>query len=209
MLRSRLEYLADETGLLNGQEMAIKFVEALPEKLRVRVEPIVYAMGANGVYTLNQAFEVADRLDLATAYADGRRGKTKEDNDSYGRRPWGGASHGPRGDLHVTGGRKQERASWQGAKTRLVAEHLDEIEQSRQEACCRSAAEDTHRRAEEAREIERRNEQRRELERVEKERQEEQRRKKKRQEEQQQREENNGRHGEDQKQMRRREALEA
>ena len=86
MLHSRLEYLADETGLLNSQEMAIKFVEALPEKLRVRVEPIVYSMGANGVYTLDQAFKVADRQDLATAYADGRRGKTKEDTstDSYG-----------------------------------------------------------------------------------------------------------------------------
>eukprot|EP00243_Klebsormidium_subtile_P003709 TRINITY_DN172_c0_g1_i1.p4 TRINITY_DN172_c0_g1~~TRINITY_DN172_c0_g1_i1.p4 ORF type:complete len:123 (-),score=3.91 TRINITY_DN172_c0_g1_i1:5653-5994(-) len=63
--------------------MAITFVEALPEKLRVRVEPIVYSMGANGVYTLDQAFEVADCQDLATAYADGRKGKTNEENDIY------------------------------------------------------------------------------------------------------------------------------
>ena len=83
MLRSRLEYLAEETGLLNNQEQAMKFVEALPQKLHEQVTPILYSKGQNGVYTLDQAFEVADRLDLATAYASGRKGQLSKDEDEY------------------------------------------------------------------------------------------------------------------------------
>ena len=81
MLRSRLEYLADETGLLNSREQAMKFVEALPEWLREKMKPTLYSQGENGVYTLDQAFEVADRLDLATAYENGREGNFKEEDE--------------------------------------------------------------------------------------------------------------------------------
>jgi hypothetical protein len=73
MLKARLEQLSEETGLLNGQERAVAFVGALPNALRLQVEPLVWSQSEGGVYTLEQAFQVAERMDLARAFAVGRR----------------------------------------------------------------------------------------------------------------------------------------
>jgi hypothetical protein len=72
MLEARLEQLSEETGLLNEQERAIAFVGALPDDLRLQVEPLVWSQSVGGVYSLAQAFQVAERMDLARAFAIGR-----------------------------------------------------------------------------------------------------------------------------------------
>jgi hypothetical protein len=41
MLKARLKQLSEETGLLNEQERAVAFVGALPDALRLQVEPLV------------------------------------------------------------------------------------------------------------------------------------------------------------------------
>jgi hypothetical protein len=74
MLKSRVERLAEDTGLLNGREQAMAFVKALPVELRQRVEPILWANSSAGVYTLEAAFQVAERIELAQAYATGMQG---------------------------------------------------------------------------------------------------------------------------------------
>jgi hypothetical protein len=73
MLKARLEQLSEETGLLNKQERAIAFVGALPDALRSQVEPLVWSQSEGGVYSLEKAFQVAERMDLAKAFAMGRR----------------------------------------------------------------------------------------------------------------------------------------
>jgi hypothetical protein len=52
MLKSRAERLAEETGLVNGQEQAMAFVKALPAELRQWVEPVLWAQSPSGVYSL-------------------------------------------------------------------------------------------------------------------------------------------------------------
>jgi hypothetical protein len=74
MLKSRVERLAEDTGLLNGRKQAMAFVKALPVKLRERVEPILWANSPAGVHTLEAAFQVAERIELAQAYATGMQG---------------------------------------------------------------------------------------------------------------------------------------
>jgi hypothetical protein len=49
MLKSRVERLAAETGLLNGREQAMAFVKALPTELRQRVEPVLWANSPSGL----------------------------------------------------------------------------------------------------------------------------------------------------------------
>jgi hypothetical protein len=73
MLRARLEQLSEETGLLNEQERAVAFVGALPDALRLQVEPLVWSQSEGGVYSLEKAFQVAERMDLGKAFAMGRR----------------------------------------------------------------------------------------------------------------------------------------
>ncbi|GAQ90914.1 hypothetical protein KFL_007020010 [Klebsormidium nitens] len=74
MLRSRLERLAEETGLLNAREQAMTFVNALPPALRERIEPILWAKSPSGIYSLDDAAQAAERVELAQAYAAGMRG---------------------------------------------------------------------------------------------------------------------------------------
>jgi hypothetical protein len=73
MLKARLEQLSEETGLLNEQERAVAFVGALPNAFRLQVEPLVWSQSEGGVYSLEKAFQVAERMDLAKAFAVGRR----------------------------------------------------------------------------------------------------------------------------------------
>jgi hypothetical protein len=73
MLKARLEQLSEETGLLNEQERAIAFVGPLPDALRLQVEPLVWSQSEGGMYSLEKAFHVAERMDLAKAFAMGRR----------------------------------------------------------------------------------------------------------------------------------------
>jgi hypothetical protein len=84
MLKSRVERLAEETGLLNGREQAMAFVKALPTELRQRVEPVLWAQspGPSGVYSLDAAFQVAERMELAQAYATGMQGWTESGGSS-------------------------------------------------------------------------------------------------------------------------------
>jgi hypothetical protein len=70
MLRSPLEKLCEETGLLTEREKAVKFVKALEPELRAQVRPVLYASSEGGHYTLDQAFSIAEKIDLASAYAD-------------------------------------------------------------------------------------------------------------------------------------------
>jgi hypothetical protein len=74
MLKSRVERLAEDTGLLNGREQAMAFVKPLPVELRQRVEPILWANSPAGVYTLDAAFQVAEQIELAQAYATEMQG---------------------------------------------------------------------------------------------------------------------------------------
>jgi hypothetical protein len=86
MLKSRVERLAEETGMLNGREQAMAFEKALPAELRQRVEPVLWAQSPSGVYSLDAAFQVAEpRIELAQAYAAGMQGWT-ELGGSSGRR---------------------------------------------------------------------------------------------------------------------------
>jgi hypothetical protein len=71
MLRSRLERLCEETGLLTEQEKAVKFVKALEPELRAQVQPVLYASSQGEHYSLEQTFSIAEKIDLASAYADG------------------------------------------------------------------------------------------------------------------------------------------
>jgi hypothetical protein len=73
MLKARLEQLSEKTGLLNEQERAVAFVGALPDALRLQIEPLVWLQSEGGVYSLKKAFQVAKRMDLAKAFAVGRR----------------------------------------------------------------------------------------------------------------------------------------
>jgi hypothetical protein len=70
MLKARLERLAEKTGLDNAHENAVCFVKALPAELRKQVKLVLYVKSDAGHYTLEQAFEVAEKIDLATAYAE-------------------------------------------------------------------------------------------------------------------------------------------
>ena len=82
MLKGRLKRLSRETGLLNAQEQARSFVKALPRWLREQVEPVLFAQSPGGVYTLEKAFEIAERIDLARAFQDGvPGGESDEDED--------------------------------------------------------------------------------------------------------------------------------
>jgi hypothetical protein len=74
MLKGRLERLANETGLLNEREKALAFVRALPGELQKQVTPVLYAKSKGGQHTLKEAFEIAEKIDLATAYAEGLQG---------------------------------------------------------------------------------------------------------------------------------------
>jgi hypothetical protein len=56
MLKARLEQLSEETGLLNKQERAVAFVEALPDALRLQVEPLMWSQSEGGVYSLEKTF---------------------------------------------------------------------------------------------------------------------------------------------------------
>ena len=56
--------------------MARKFVQALPEKLRVQLEPVLWVKSPGGEYTLDMAFEGAERLDLAQALSARDRDQT-------------------------------------------------------------------------------------------------------------------------------------
>ena len=76
MLRSRLERLNERTGILTEKEVARRFVQALPEKLRVQLEPVLWVKSPGGEYTLDMAFEGAERLDLAQALSARDRDQT-------------------------------------------------------------------------------------------------------------------------------------
>jgi hypothetical protein len=71
MLKARVKRLSRETGLLNELEQARKFVSALEAPLRAQVEPVLWGQSPGGIYTLDQAFEVAERIDLARALSEG------------------------------------------------------------------------------------------------------------------------------------------
>jgi hypothetical protein len=43
MLKARLKQLSEETGLLNEEESAVAFVGALPDALRLQVQPLVWS----------------------------------------------------------------------------------------------------------------------------------------------------------------------
>jgi hypothetical protein len=73
MLKARPEQLSEETGVLNEQERAVAFVGALLDALRLQVKPLVWSQSEGGVYSLEKAFQVAERMDLAKAFAVGRR----------------------------------------------------------------------------------------------------------------------------------------
>jgi hypothetical protein len=85
MLRRRLERLCEETGLLTEREKAVKYAKALEPELRAQVRPVLYASSEGGHYTLEQADSIAEKIDLASAYADGfeevRHGVTVESED--------------------------------------------------------------------------------------------------------------------------------
>jgi hypothetical protein len=49
-------------------------VRALPRELQKQVTPVLYANSKGGQYTLEEAFECAEKIDLATAYAEGLQG---------------------------------------------------------------------------------------------------------------------------------------
>ena len=70
MLKARLQRLARETGLLNEQDQALTFVKALPRWLRKKTEVMLWASNRGGVYSLNQAFEVAENIDLGQAFSE-------------------------------------------------------------------------------------------------------------------------------------------
>jgi hypothetical protein len=74
MLKGRLERLADETCLLNEREKVLAFVRALPRELQKQVMPVLYASSKGGQYTLEEAFEISEKIDLATTYAEGLQG---------------------------------------------------------------------------------------------------------------------------------------
>jgi hypothetical protein len=74
MLRSHLERLAEETSLLNAREQAMTFVNALPTALRERIESILWVKSPSGIYSLDDAAQAAERVELAHAYAAGMRG---------------------------------------------------------------------------------------------------------------------------------------
>jgi hypothetical protein len=65
---------------LNGQDLAVAFVKVLLDALRLQVKPLVWSLSEGGVYTLKQAFQVAEQMDrVARAFAVGpRRGKEQE-----------------------------------------------------------------------------------------------------------------------------------
>jgi hypothetical protein len=94
MLKSRVERFAAETGLLNGREQAMAFVKALPTELRQRVEPVLWANSPSGVYTQESAFQIAERIELAQAYAAGMQGWAD----------FGGSSSKQRGVAHAVTG---------------------------------------------------------------------------------------------------------
>jgi hypothetical protein len=73
ILKARLEQLSEETGLLNEQERAVAFVGALLDALRLQVKPLMWSPSEGGVYSLEKAFQVAKRMDLAKPFAMGRR----------------------------------------------------------------------------------------------------------------------------------------
>jgi hypothetical protein len=73
MLKARLEQLSEETGLLNEQERVIAFVGALPDALRLQVKHLVWSQSEGRMYSLKKAFQVAERIDLAKAFAMSRR----------------------------------------------------------------------------------------------------------------------------------------
>jgi hypothetical protein len=71
MLKTRVKRLSRETGLLNELRQACKFVSALETPLRPQAEPVLWGLNPRGIYTLDQAFELVKRIDLARALSEG------------------------------------------------------------------------------------------------------------------------------------------
>ncbi|GAQ88022.1 hypothetical protein KFL_003940130 [Klebsormidium nitens] len=69
MLKARLQRLARETGSLNEQDQALAFLKALPRWLREKVEVMLWGGNRGGV-SLNQAFELAENIDLGQAFSE-------------------------------------------------------------------------------------------------------------------------------------------
>jgi hypothetical protein len=63
--------LSRETRLLNDLEQTRKFLSALEAPLRAQVEPVLWGQSLGRIYTLDQAFKVAKRIDLARALLEG------------------------------------------------------------------------------------------------------------------------------------------
>jgi hypothetical protein len=70
-LKAQVERLSRETGLLSELEQARKSVSALEAPLRAQVEPVLWGQSPGGIYMLDQAFEVAERIDLARVLLEG------------------------------------------------------------------------------------------------------------------------------------------
>lgn len=91
MIRNRMGRLAEETGLLNGREQAHGLCEGLASRVApARVEPILWANSPSGIYTLESALQVAERIELAQAYAaemqgwaDSRGGSSKQRGSAH------------------------------------------------------------------------------------------------------------------------------
>jgi hypothetical protein len=85
MLKSRVERLAEETGLLNGRKQAITVVKALPAELCQRVESVLWAQSPSDLQSGCSIPGCRAHIELAQAYAAGMQGWT-ESGGSSGRR---------------------------------------------------------------------------------------------------------------------------
>jgi hypothetical protein len=56
----------------------LKFRKALPQQLRSQVEPTLFSESPGGVFSLDRAFEIAERIDLARAFSEGLEGAQEE-----------------------------------------------------------------------------------------------------------------------------------
>jgi hypothetical protein len=72
-LKGGLERLADKTGLLNEREKALAFVRVLPVELQ-KLMPVLYASSKGVAKNFGGGFEIVEKIDLATAYAEGLKG---------------------------------------------------------------------------------------------------------------------------------------
>jgi hypothetical protein len=84
MLLTRLKVLACETGLFTDHEQALAYVRALPQWLQDRVIPTLYARSEGGRFTSADAFPIAEKIDLATAYADSMEDAAEETPSGFG-----------------------------------------------------------------------------------------------------------------------------